>query len=137
MKIRYTLEDVMATELVIFNPDTLVGTAIHTFLDKKISGAPVVDQEGKLIGMLSEKDCLDTLFKSSYYNNPSGYVRDYMSIELVTVDLYDSLSDVAQKFIDLRFRRFPVLKNGSLVGQISRRDVLKAIDNLNKEKIKS
>ena len=75
--------------------------------------------------------------KSSYYNNPSGYVRDYMSIELVTVDLYDSLSDVAQKFIDLRFRRFPVLKNGSLVGQISRRDVLKAIDNLNKEKIKS
>ena len=137
MKIRYTLEDVMATELVIFYPDTLDGTAIHTFLDKKISGAPVVDQEGKLIGMLSEKDCLDTLFKSSYYNNPSGYVRDYMSIELVTVDLYDSLSDVAQKFIDLRFRRFPVLKNGSLVGQISRRDVLKAIDNLNKEKIKS
>ena len=133
MKIRYTLEDVMATELVIFYPDTLVGTAIHTFR-QKISGAPVVDQEGKLIGMLSEKDCLDTLFKSSYYNNPSGYVRDYMSIELVTVDLYDSLSDVAQKFIDLRFRRFPVLKNGSLVGQISRRDVLKAIDNLNKEK---
>tara|TARA_S200000501_G_scaffold378718_1_gene443045 strand:- start:20848 stop:21246 length:399 start_codon:yes stop_codon:yes gene_type:complete len=132
MKIRYTVEDVMATELVLFYPDTLIGTAIHTFLENRISGAPVIDNKGKLIGMLSEKDCLDTLFKSSYYNNPSGYVKDYMSIELVTVNLYDSLSDVAQKFIDLRFRRFPVLKNGSLVGQISRRDVLTAIDSLNK-----
>jgi predicted transcriptional regulator len=55
-----------------------------------------------------------------------------MSTELTTINLYDSLSEVAQKFLDLRFRRFPVLDNRKLVGQIRRRDVLKAIDNLTK-----
>ena len=55
-----------------------------------------------------------------------------MSTELTTINLYDSLSEVAQKFLDLRFRRFPVLNNRKLVGQIRRRDVLKAIDNLTK-----
>ena len=55
-----------------------------------------------------------------------------MSTELTTINLYDSLSEVAQKFLDLRFRRFPVLDNIKLVGQIRRRDILKAIDNLTK-----
>ena len=53
-----------------------------------------------------------------------------MSTELTTINLYDSLSEVAQKSLDLRFWRFPVLDNRKLVGQIRRRDVLKAIDNL-------
>lgn len=123
----------MATELITFTPDTLIGTAIQSFLNNKISGAPVVDNSGNLVGILSEKDCLGTLLESSYYNNPSGYVKDYMSVKITSINLYDSLSEVAQKFLDLRFRRFPVLDNGKLVGQISRRDVLKAVSNLNKE----
>lgn len=123
----------MATELITFTPDTLIGTAIQSFLNNKISGAPVVDNSGNLVGILSEKDCLGTLLESSYYNNPSGYVKDYMSVKITSISLYDSLSEVAQKFLDLRFRRFPVLDNGKLVGQISRRDVLKAVSNLNKE----
>ena len=130
MEIRYTIKDVMATKLITFSPETLIGSAIQSFLENKISGAPVVDEKGNLVGMLSEKDCLWTLLESSYYNNLSGYVKDYMSTELITIDLYDSLSEVAQKFLDLRFRRFPVLQNGKLVGQISRRDVLKAVSNL-------
>ena len=130
MEIRYTIKDVMATKLITFSPETLIGSAIQSFLENKISGAPVVDEKGNLVGMLSEKDCLWTLLESSYYNNLSGYVKDYMSTELTTINLYDSLSEVAQKFLDLRFRRFPVLENGRLVGQISRRDVLKAVSNL-------
>jgi len=55
-----------------------------------------------------------------------------MSTELTTINLYDSLSKAAQKFLDLRFRRFPVLDNRKLVEQIRRRDILKAIDNLTK-----
>ena len=120
----------MATKLITFTPDTLIGSAINSFLKNKISDTPAVDEKGNLIGMLSEKNCLGTLFESSYYNNPSSYVKDYMSTELTSINLYDSLSEVAQKFLDLRFWRFPVLDNRKLVGQIRRRDVLKAIDNL-------
>ena len=120
----------MATKLITFTPDTLIGSAINSFLENKISGTPAVDEKGNLIGMLSEKDCLETLFESSYYNNPSSYVKDYMSTELTTINLYDSLSEVAQKFFDLRFWRFPILDNRKFVVQIRRRDVLKAIDNL-------
>ena len=72
MKIRYTIKDVMATKLITFTPDTLIGSAINSFLENKISGTPAVDEKGNLIGMLSEKDCLETLFESSYYNNPSS-----------------------------------------------------------------
>ena len=133
MEIRYTIKDVMATDLITFKPDTPIESAIKSFLENKISGAPVVNEQGDLIGMLSEKDCLGTLFESSYYNNPSGYVKDYMSTELITISIYDTLSEVAQKFLDLRFRRFPVLENGKLVGQISRRDVLKAVNNLSED----
>ena len=55
-----------------------------------------------------------------------------MSTELTTINLYDNLSEAAQKFLDLRFRRFPVLENRKLVGQIRHRDVLKPINNLTK-----
>ena len=85
MEIRYTIKDVMATDLITFKPDTPIESAIKSFLENKISGAPVVNEQGDLIGMLSEKDCLGTLFESSYYNNPSGYVKDYMSTELSTI----------------------------------------------------
>ena len=53
-----------------------------------------------------------------------------MSKNLTTVDIKDNINEVAQKFIDLRFRRFPVLDNGKLVGQISRRDILKVIEKI-------
>ncbi len=133
MNIRYTIQDFMAKDLITFTEETPIETAIETFLAEKISGAPVVDSDGNLIGILSEKDCMKTLFESSYYNNPGGYVKEYMSTELTTVDVHETLSNVADKFIESRFRRFPVLEGDKLVGQISRRDVLRAIDQLSKE----
>lgn len=118
----------MVSKLITFTPDTLIGFAINDLITNKISGAPVVDIKGNLVGMLSEKGCLKILLESSYYNYLSGHVKDYMSKNLTTVDINDSITEVAQKFIDLRFRRFPVLENGKLVGQISRRDILKVIE---------
>ena len=56
MEIRYTIKDVMATDLITFKPDTPIESAIKSFLENKISGAPVVNEQGDLIGMLSEKD---------------------------------------------------------------------------------
>ena len=130
MKVKHNIKDFMVTKLITFTPDTLIGFAINSLITNKISGAPVIDNNGNLVGILSEKDCLQTWLESSYYNYLSGHVKDYMSKNLITIDVNDNITEVAQKFIDLRFRRFPVLENGKLVGQISRRDVLKVIETI-------
>ena len=113
--------------------DTPIETAMESFLNNKISGAPVLDDKGLLVGILSEKDCMRTLFESSYYNNLGGLVEEYMSKNITTVNIHDTLSDVVDKFMSSRFRRFPVIEGEKLAGQISRRDVLRAIVQLSKE----
>ncbi|MBT3179397.1 MAG: CBS domain-containing protein [Candidatus Marinimicrobia bacterium] len=133
MDIQYSIRDFMTKELITFTAETPIETAIDTFLTHKISGAPVVDENGGLIGVLSEKDCMRTLIESSYYNNLGGHVKEYMSTKLDTIDVHDTLSNVADKFIQSRYRRFPITEGGKLVGQISRRDVLRAIHLLSKE----
>ena len=133
MNIHYAIHEFMATNLITFSPETPIETAIDTFLTQKISGAPVVNSEGSLVGILSEKDCMKTLFEASYYNNLGGYVKEYMSTEVTTIDVNETLSNVADSFLNSRFRRFPILEGDKLVGQISRRDVLRAIHHLSKE----
>ena len=123
----------MAKQLITFQSDTPIETAMESFLENKISGAPVLDNQGKLVGVLSEKDCMRTLFESSYYNNLGGFVKEYMSTDLKTINIHDTLSNVADEFIKSRFRRFPVMEGDKLVGQISRRDILRAIVKLSNE----
>ena len=98
MNIHYSIPDFMAKDLITFKPDTLIGTAIESILNHKISGESMVDENGDLVGILSEKDCLRTLFESSYYNNLSGHVKDYMSTEVITIDVNETLANVTDKF---------------------------------------
>lgn len=120
----------MAHDLISFHPETDVLDAIHELVKNRIAGAPVVDHHGELIGMLSELDCLKVALDASYYGHRGGPVSDYMTSEVVTVDAEMNIVDLAERFTTSRFRRFPVLKDGRLVGQISRRDVLRALEDL-------
>ena len=133
MNLNYSIKEFMAKHLITFQSDTPIEAAMESFLENKISGAPVLDNQGKLVGVLSEKDCMRTLFESSYYNNLGGFVKEYMSTDLKTINIYDTLSNVADEFIKSRFRRFPVMEGDKLVGQISRRDILRAIVKLSNE----
>ncbi len=133
MNLNYSIKEFMAKQLITFQSDTPIETAMESFLDNKISGAPVLDNQGNLVGVLSEKDCMRTLFESSYYNNLGGFVKEYMSTDLKTINIHDTLSNVADEFIKSRFRRFPVMEGNKLVGQISRRDILRAIVKLSNE----
>ncbi len=133
MNLNYSIKEFMAKQLITFQSDTPIETAMESFLENKISGAPVLDNQGNLVGVLSEKDCMRTLFESSYYNNLGGFVREYMSTDLKTINIHDTLSNVADEFIKSRFRRFPVMEGNKLVGQISRRDILRAIVKLSNE----
>tara|TARA_A100001035_G_scaffold271094_1_gene258877 strand:- start:583 stop:987 length:405 start_codon:yes stop_codon:yes gene_type:complete len=133
MILNYTVKDFMATNLITFLPQTPIEVAIGTFLKNKISGAPVINEKNELIGVISEKDCMRTLMEYSYHNDLGGLVEDYMSEKLEKINVYDTISQVADKFIQSRCRRFPVMDGNRLVGQISRRDILRAIFQLSQE----
>jgi len=126
------VKDYMARTLVTFKPETDVLDAVHTLVQHRIAGAPVVDDEGNLLGMLSEFDCMQVALNAGYHGTWGGPVRDYMSDGVETVDADMSIIDLAQVFINKKFRRFPVVQGTRLVGQISRRDVLRALENIAK-----
>ncbi len=127
------VKDYMTKSLVTFKPDTDVLDAVHELVKNRISGAPVVDDSGNLIGMLSELDCLKVTLHAGYHGDWGGPVSDYMSDGVETVDAEMSIIDLAQVFLDSKFRRFPVVVKNRLIGQISRRDILRALEHLAKD----
>lgn len=125
------VKDYMTSNLITVSPETMIDSAVDILVKYKISGLPVVDANGNLCGMLSEKDCLRVFVNARYNQGHAGEVRDYMTTEVTTVNMDMSLVDVATRFIEEPFKRFPVVNESqALVGQISRADVLRAIDLL-------
>ncbi len=129
MKKPLSVKNYMASDLITFTPETNVLTAMRTLLKYKISGAPVVDESGWIIGILSEYDCLKPNLQSSYHNDMGTLVKNCMSKEITTIKATASLMETAELFIKSGMRRLPVVENKKLIGQISRRDVLRAIIN--------
>ncbi|MDD3764334.1 MAG: CBS domain-containing protein [Nevskiales bacterium] len=126
-----TVKDFMAESLLTFTPDMDVMEAIHKLVDRCYSGAPVTDNLGNVIGILSEHDCLNVAIHASYHGVLGGRVADYMSKNAVTVESETSILEVAKMFIDRPYKRYPVVEDNRLVGIISRSDVLRAIDQIN------
>ncbi len=123
----YTVSEYMSTNLLTFKPDTDVMTAIGALIKRGHSGAPVCDDGGLLVGMLSEKDCLKVAVIANYEGVSPGLVRDFMSPKVASFSPEMTLLDAATRFLDTPFKRFPVVESGRLVGQISRSDILRAI----------
>ena len=127
-----TVENYMTRRLVTFQPDQTMDQVLDLLLKKNISGGPVIDEQNNLIGVISEGDCLKEVVKGKYNDIPtlSGLVRDHMAKDVKSVSPDMNIFDLAQMFLNMRLRRFPVLKNGKLVGQISQKDVMRAVIKL-------
>ncbi len=119
--------DWMARDLVTAHPEMEAYEAISLLLKHQISGMPVVDGAGKLVGVLSERDCLKTLLHAQYHNLPTAFVKDLMSTDVQTIGPDTDILTIAEIFLNNKFRRLPVVDKDQLVGQISRRDVLRAV----------
>jgi len=133
MRTPFTAEDVMARKLITVSPETDAYEAIGLLLKNQISGMPVLNADGELVGILSERDCLETLTNAQYHNLPTQLVRDLMTTDLTTISADTGLLEVAKLFMQNKFRRLPVLdEDGHLIGQISRRDVLTAVQKMHK-----
>ena len=79
------VKDCMAADLVTFTLTTNVVDAMDLLLKHGISGAPVVDEEGTLVGIVSEVDLIQVVVQDSYYNEPVGIVADFMRSNVETV----------------------------------------------------
>jgi len=121
------VRDYMTTKLITFRPEEEIFEAIGVLQSSRISGAPVIDSNGQLVGMLTEGDCLTAIIKDLYYTEAGGKVVDFMSTEISTISPEDDIIDIAVEFQKQKRKRFPVLEDGELVGQISQRDILRAV----------
>ncbi len=124
--------DHMATKLITFKPDQPIFEVIDTLISNKISGGPVVNNDNELVGVISEGDCLKELVKGKYDNIPtlSGNVEDHMAKEVVSISPDENIFEAAKMFLNRRLRRFPVVRAGKLIGQISQKDIMKAVRDL-------
>jgi len=118
--------------MVTFKPDQNILEAIAIILEKRISGAPVLDEHKRLVGNLSEKDCLRIMGDKAYHNLPvqDMKVSDYMSTKVYTFSPATNVVEAAIEFLNSTIRRFAVVKNGALIGEISRREILRAAQNI-------
>lgn len=129
------VSDYMTRDLITFSPDQPVMEVIETLVKHKISGGPVVDENNRLLGIISEGDCIKQLNESRYYNMPidDAKVERFMVKDVETIDGNINIFDAANKFLQTKRRRFPILEDGKLVGQISQKDVMKAALQLNSQ----
>lgn len=113
--------DIMSTTLLVLDANTTLGEAILQLVAHGYSAAPV-RQDGEIVGIVSELELFDVLFDPSMRDRP---VSDVMETEVIAVDESEPLGHVAYLFALHEIRRLPVLRAGTPVGVVSRRDLLR------------
>ncbi|MEE4217497.1 MAG: CBS domain-containing protein [Xanthomonadales bacterium] len=110
------------------SPDTPILKAVSFLLRHRVTGAPVVDYKGKLLGIITESDLLRLISEGVGSKPPKeAKVADFMTSEVVTVPSTTDVYFVAGVFNRNRFRRLPVVDDGRVVGAITRYDLLRVI----------
>jgi CBS domain-containing protein len=126
--------DYMVKKLFTFTPDTPISEVIDSLLANRITGAPVLNERKEVVGLIDDKDCLNVLFGGVYHNRPVGddTVASYMSNVMKTISIHADILEVANTFLTTPYKRLLVMDDdGKLAGQISRRDILRAIKDMN------
>lgn len=119
-----TVNEIMTRQIVTIGADASVRDAIELLLARRISGLPVTDNEGRLVGILTEFALLGLAYDRAIADQAVG---DHMTRDVLTVDVNDPVSKVADLCIVHRVRRLPVLEDGKLIGLVTRRDALESI----------
>ena len=127
----FPAKKVMSSDVVSVSRDTDIYEAIATMVNANVTGLPVVNPDGTLAGILSEKDVLRLLCDAEDH---AGKVEGYMTDEIVTFGEDDSLIDISDCLMKHNFRRVPILRDGKIVGIVSRRDVVRFILSLRHKK---
>lgn len=122
-----TVREYMTANPAVFSPETDVFAAIRELINRKITGAPVVDAKGKLVGVFSEVECMKVTLSAAYHEEMPGKIAEFMTTDFQAVDGETGIAEVADLFTKSNLRQFPVVEEGHLIGVISRVDILKAL----------
>jgi len=134
-----TARDLMATNLLTFSPQQSLVAAMELLLKHGVSGAPVVDDSGDLIGILSELDCLRMLASDEFYSEEQqeegALVLHYMTRGGRTIPADLGIYGISHYFLTSPIRRLPVVDGNRLMGQVSRRDALRGMEEMSKKRL--
>lgn len=125
-----TANDLMSRRVITVSPEDDLFEVIDLFVRNKISGAPVVDQNGHYLGVFSERTSISLLVDAAQRGTPTNQIRGFIDQDAITVSRDTDFWTIAQILMSTHYRRLPVLENGKVVGLISRRDVLRAANGL-------
>lgn len=120
----FCVKDVMTTPVISVTDDNTIEEVVSQLLRHHVSGLTVVDRDGRLEGLISEYDLLRILYCCETKENR---VSSYMTRDVQSVQENDSLIDVADIFLNRQIRRLPVVRDGKVVGIVSRRDLIRFI----------
>ena len=123
---KLTVSDIMTHNLIVFKPQDTIHEVMTTFIKYRISGGPVLNDQGDLVGVISEADCMKEISDSRYFNMPilDKSVSHFMTKEVDTIQSNLSVFDAAALFSKSSRRRYPVMDENRLVGQVSRKDIV-------------
>lgn len=120
--------DYMDRQPVLLHPDMTLAAAVEKLLTQKKLGAAVVDNEGNLVGFLSQQDCLAVMLKSSYHCDLTANVSDCMRSDVLSVTQDTPIITLAEQMLQAKPKIYPVVEQGKVVGIVDRNAVLKAIN---------
>lgn len=133
-----TARDLMTTGLLSFRPEQTIMEALAELLKLGVSGGPVIDQEGRLLGILSELDCLRLLASDEFYledQEEGALVEKCMTQDVLTIPGDLGIYAISHYFLTKPIRRLPVVEDGRVIGQVSRRDVLRGVELMSRKRL--
>ena len=116
--------DVMSKDIIKASPEMLLTEVMDLLLRWSISGLPVVDDQGKLVGIISEIDLLNLAISG---NAADTRVREIMTKNVISYGPDTDMGELVQCFSTKRLRRVPIVEDGKVVGVVSRRDIVRYI----------
>ena len=126
----YQVKDVMTDRVVTVGPEATIDEAVSLLLDHKVSGLPVIENGGRLVGVISEIDIIDLVYNADIETSTVG---DHMTRDIHSLDAEASLDDAPMIFCTQSIRRIPIVRDGRLVGIVSRRDMIRFVRDIRKQ----
>ena len=135
---KLTVSDIMQTQLILFRPEQIIHQVMQTFIKHRISGGPVVDERGTLIGIISEADCMKEISDSRYFNMPilDKSVQHFMTKNVDTISETKTTFDAIAMMKSKGYRHLPVVSNSNVVGILSMRDLYAVANNQLQDSLK-